>query len=63
MLKLILISSLIIFSGFFGIDAKIDIINSIIVAGDTKYEISPVGIAAQELVVVSGLENWVKKQL
>jgi homoaconitate hydratase len=46
-----------------GIEAKIDIINSIIFAGDTIYEINPVGIAAQELVVVGGLENWVKKQL
>ena len=28
-----------------------------------KYRISPVGIAAQELLVDGGLEAWVKKQL
>ncbi len=29
----------------------------------TAYSISPVGAAAQELIVVGGLENWVKKNL
>lgn len=42
---------------------KIDFINSKIIAGDSEYLINPVGTAAQELVVVGGLENWVKKQL
>jgi homoaconitate hydratase len=46
-----------------GIKAKIDFKNSKIIAGDTEYSISPVGTAAQELVVVGGLESWVKKQL
>ncbi|PIQ07887.1 MAG: homoaconitase [Ignavibacteriales bacterium CG18_big_fil_WC_8_21_14_2_50_31_20] len=46
-----------------GIKAKIDFKNSIIVAGDSEYSISPVGTAAQELVVVGGLENWVKEQI
>jgi len=46
-----------------GIKAKIDFKNSIIVAGDLEYSISPVGTAAQELVVVGGLENWVKEQI
>ena len=46
-----------------GIKAKIDFKNSIIIAGDSEYSISPVGTAAQELVVVGGLENWVKEQI
>jgi len=46
-----------------GIKAKIDFKNSVIIAGDSKYSISPVGTAAQELVVVGGLENWVKEQI
>jgi homoaconitate hydratase len=28
-----------------------------------KYEIGPVGVAAQELVISGGLENWVKEQI
>ncbi len=46
-----------------GIKAKIDFKNSKIIAGDSAYSISPVGTAAQELVVVGGLENWVKKEI
>lgn len=46
-----------------GIKAKIDFKNSKIIAGDTEYSISPVGTAAQELVVVGGLESWVKNQI
>ncbi len=46
-----------------GIKAEINFKNSKIIAGDTEYSINPVGTAAQELVVVGGLENWVKKQL
>ncbi|NOX65040.1 MAG: homoaconitase, partial [Chlorobi bacterium] len=46
-----------------GIKATIDFKNSKIITGDSQYSISPVGTAAQELVVVGGLENWVKKQL
>lgn len=46
-----------------GIRVTIDFKNSKIITGDLEYEISPVGIAAQELVVVGGLENWVKKQI
>lgn len=43
--------------------AKIDFKNSKITAGDSVYSISPVGTAAQELVVVGGLENWVKREI
>jgi len=46
-----------------GINVKIDFKVSKIIAGDSEYSINPVGTAAQELVVVGGLENWVKKQL
>jgi homoaconitate hydratase len=46
-----------------GIKAKIDFKNSEIVANDTTYKFSPVGTAAQELIITGGLENWVKKNL
>lgn len=46
-----------------GIKAKIDFKNSVIITPDKEYPISPVGAAAQELVVVGGLENWVSKNL
>lgn len=46
-----------------GIKAKINFKNSKIISGDSEYLINPVGTAAQELVVVGGLENWVKDQL
>jgi homoaconitate hydratase len=46
-----------------GISAKVDFKNSIIIADNAEYAISPVGTAAQELVVVGGLESWVKSQL
>ncbi len=45
------------------IKAKIDFKKSKIIAGDSEYSISPVGTAAQELIVVGGLENWVKKEI
>ncbi len=45
------------------IKAKIDFKNSKIYVEDSEYEISPVGTAAQELVVFGGLENWVKNQI
>ncbi len=46
-----------------GIRAIIDFKNSKIIADNMGYSISPVGTAAQELVVVGGLENWVKNNL
>ena len=46
-----------------GIKVKIDFKHSKIIAGDSEYAISPLGTAAQELIVVGGLENWVKKQI
>ncbi len=46
-----------------GTIAKIDFVNSILSANGKTYLIDPVGEAAQELIVVGGLEEWVKKNL
>jgi len=46
-----------------GINASIDFKMSTLDAGGKTYSISPVGAAAQELIVVGGLENWVKDKL
>ena len=45
------------------IKAKIDFKNSEIEANGAVYKFSPVGTAAQELIITGGLENWVKKNL
>ena len=45
------------------IEARIDFRNSIIYADGKDYNISPVGTAAQELIIDGGLENWVKKNI
>jgi homoaconitate hydratase len=42
---------------------KIDFKRSDVFFDDKEYSFTPVGTAAQELVVVGGLENWVKKNL
>ncbi|HPN39606.1 MAG TPA: aconitase family protein, partial [Melioribacteraceae bacterium] len=42
---------------------KIDFVNSVICFNQKNYYISPVGKAAQELIVAGGLENWVKQNL
>ena len=46
-----------------GLKAKIDFKYSKIVLPEREYSFSPVGAAAQELIVDGGLENWVKKNL
>lgn len=46
-----------------GLTAKIDFKNSASTISDKEYKLSPVGEAAQELIVVGGLEEWVKKNL
>lgn len=46
-----------------GIMATIDFKNSKLTADDKEYSISPVGAAAQDLIIVGGLENWVKRKL
>jgi len=45
------------------LQAKIDFAGSKITLDGIEYAIGPVGVAAQELVVDGGLENWVKKNL
>ncbi len=46
-----------------GMIAKIDFVNSTLTTEGKKYSIDPVGEAAQELIVMGGLEEWVKKNL
>lgn len=46
-----------------GTVAKIDFKNSLIAADGKEYKIGPVGVAAQELIVTGGLEEWVKNNL
>jgi len=46
-----------------GIIAKVNFRKCLIEANARKYPISPVGTAAQELIVVGGLEDWVKDQI
>ncbi len=46
-----------------GIHATIDFRKARLNTGDKEYAINPLGMAAQELVLVGGLENWVKKNL
>lgn len=46
-----------------GNQITINFTNSEIIFDGVKYSIDPVGAAAQELVVVEGLENWVKKNI
>ncbi len=46
-----------------GIQAKIDFQRAVLTANGKEYAISPVGAAAQELVLAGGLENWVKHNL
>lgn len=42
---------------------KIDFRKSVITFRNKNYNMGPVGVAAQELVVENGLENWVKNRL
>lgn len=46
-----------------GIQAEINFRDSLIITPQKQYDISPVGQAAQELIVAGGLENWVKQNL
>ncbi len=46
-----------------GIKAIIDFRRSILAINDKDYRISPVGTAAQELIITGGLENWVKNNI
>ena len=46
-----------------GIKATLDFRTAQLEADGKHYQLSPVGKAAQELVVVGGLENWVRGRL
>jgi len=46
-----------------GVKAKIDFSNSTLTTDEKTYHFDPVGVAAQELIVCGGLEEWVKKNL
>ena len=46
-----------------GINVIIDFRESKLKTPQQEYDLSPVGTAAQELIVEGGLENWVKKRL
>ena len=46
-----------------GIKATIDFQSATLNYNDKVYSLSPVGAAAQELVLTNGLENWVKERL
>jgi homoaconitate hydratase len=46
-----------------GIHARVDFQASAVIADGKTYPIDPIGAAAQELVLVGGLENWVKERL
>ncbi|MEW6050902.1 MAG: homoaconitase [Candidatus Zixiibacteriota bacterium] len=46
-----------------GVMVRLDFVNSTLSGERKTYPISPVGAAAQELILVGGLENWVKRNL
>jgi homoaconitate hydratase len=45
------------------IKATIDFTKATLTADGKEYRVSPVGAAAQELIVLGGLESWVKKKI
>ena len=46
-----------------GWNLQVDFKNCIISIEKKRYPISPVGTAAQELILTKGLENWVKERI
>lgn len=46
-----------------GWQAVIDFQNAVLTVNDTEYALAAVGAAAQELILLGGLENWVKANL
>lgn len=48
---------------FTGTNASIDFTTAVLTFDGKEYSLPPIGAAAQELIVVDGLENWVKKNL
>jgi homoaconitate hydratase len=43
--------------------AELDFTRAVLTVDNKEYKFSPVGVAAQELIVVGGLENWVKEKI
>lgn len=46
-----------------GMKATIDFCQAVLLTSGKHYPISPIGAAAQELILADGLENWVRKNL
>jgi len=46
-----------------GLQAEIDFRKSKIEVEEKEYTIAPIGLAAQELIISGGLENWVKEKI
>ena len=46
-----------------GINAKINFSTSMITANGKNYPLPPIGVAAQEMIIIGGLENWVKERI
>ena len=46
-----------------GLNATLDFAKAELTVGDKMYAISPVGVAAQELILTGGLEHWVKSKI
>ncbi|RKX24734.1 MAG: homoaconitase [Candidatus Zixiibacteriota bacterium] len=46
-----------------GITARLDFTSATLTTDKRSYSLSPVGVAAQELVLMGGLENWVKNKI
>jgi homoaconitate hydratase len=45
------------------VKSKVNFKNSILIFDNNEFPISPIGAAAQELIVVGGLENWIINNL
>ena len=43
--------------------ATVNFLKSVIIINENKYPIWPIGKAAQELIIIGGLENWVKERI
>ena len=46
-----------------GINARINFSRSMVTANGKNYPLSPIGVAAQEMIITGGLENWVKERI
>ena len=46
-----------------GLAARVDFRRSIVVVDGEEYPVSPIGAAAQELIITGGLEEWVRQRI